>query len=125
MLTRCFLRNVLTFCFRIWDVENGKVLSSIPTKSSVRTCSYSYSGNQAAYSTDKAMGQSCELFLIDIRMIDSSLADEKPILRLPILQSKITSMLWGTLDETMITGHQDGQISLWDLRVHIFIKLKY
>lgn len=63
------------------------------------------------------MGQSCELFVIDVRTVDSSLGEEKPILRLPILQSKITSMLWGTLDETIITGHQDGQISLWDLRV--------
>lgn len=101
-------------------MENGKILSSIATKSSVRTCSYSYSGNQAAYSTDKAMGQSCELSVIDVRMVDSSLGDDKTILRLPILQSKVTSMLWGTLDETIITGHQDGQISLWDIRVCIF-----
>lgn len=107
--------------FRIWDVENGKILSSIPTKSSVRTCSFSYSGNQAAYSTDKAMGQSCELFVVDVRMIDSNLAEKTPILRLPILQSKVTSMLWGTLDETIITGHNDGQICLWDIRVYFLL----
>lgn len=102
---------------KIWDVENGKILSSIPTKSSVRTASFSYSGNQAAYSTDKAMGQSCELFVIDVRTVDQSLAEKTPIFRLPVLQSKITSMLWGTLDETIITGHNDGQISLWDIRM--------
>lgn len=104
-------------CFRIWDVENGKILSSIPTKSSVRTCSFSYSGNQVAYSTDKAMGQSCELMVMDVRTVDQSLAEKTPVFRLPVLQSKITSMLWGTLDETIITGHNDGQINLWDIRV--------
>ncbi|XP_073827468.1 eukaryotic translation initiation factor 3 subunit i [Musca autumnalis] len=101
---------------KIWDVEHGVVIASIPAKSSVRTCNFSYSGNQAAYTTDKAMGQNSELFLIDVRTADSSLADQSPILRIPMLQSKITSMLWGPLDETIITGHDNGQISIWDIR---------
>lgn len=69
------------------------------------------------------MGQSCELFVIDVRTCDSSLAEKTPVFRLPVLQSKITSMLWGTLDEAIITGHNDGQISLWDIRVSSLIKL--
>lgn len=101
---------------KIWDVEYGSVVASIPAKSSVRTCNFSYSGNQAAYSTDKAMGQNSELFIIDVRTADSSTAEQDPILRIPMLQSKITSMLWGPLDETIITGHDNGQISIWDIR---------
>uniref|UniRef100_T1GQS6 Serine-threonine kinase receptor-associated protein n=1 Tax=Megaselia scalaris TaxID=36166 RepID=T1GQS6_MEGSC len=101
---------------KIWDVEYGKVLASIPTKSSVRTTNFSYSGNQAAYTTDKAMGQNCELFIIDVRTADSSLSTQDPVLRVPILQHKITSMLWGALDETIITGHENGHISLYDVR---------
>lgn len=101
---------------KIWDVEHGSVIASLPAKSSVRTCNFSYSGNQAAYSTDKAMGQNSELFIIDVRTADASLADQDPILRIPMLQSKITSMLWGPLDETIITGHDNGQISIWDIR---------
>ncbi|KAI9586600.1 eukaryotic translation initiation factor 3 subunit I [Glossina fuscipes] len=101
---------------KVWDVEHGTVIASIPSKSSVRTCNFSYSGNQAAYSTDKAMGQNSELFLIDVRTVDATTADQSPILRLPMLQSKITSMLWGPLDETIITGHDNGQLSIWDVR---------
>lgn len=101
---------------KIWDVEYGTVIASIPAKSSVRTTHFSYSGNQAAYSTDKAMGQNSELFLIDVRNVDSSISEQDAILRIPMLQSKITSMLWGALDETIITGHENGQISLWDIR---------
>lgn len=101
---------------RIWDVENGKSIATIQAKSSVRTCNFSYSGNQAAYSTDKAMGHSCELFIIDVRTADSSIANADAILRIPVLQSKITSMQWGPLDETIITGHENGVITLWDLK---------
>jgi len=101
---------------KIWDVECGTVVASIPAKSSVRACNFSYSGNQAAYSTDKAMGQNSELFIIDVRTADSSISEENPILRIPMLASKITSMLWGPLDETIITGHDNGQISIWDIR---------
>lgn len=103
--------------FRLWDVERGTTIATIPCKSSVRTVNFSFSGNQAAYSTDKAMGYNCELFIIDVRNADSSIANADPILRIPVSTSKITSMLWGSLDETIITGHENGQISLWDLRV--------
>lgn len=101
---------------RIWDVETGNSVAMIPTKSSARTVGFSYSGNQAAYSTDKAMGNICELFVIDVRNPDSSLNDGDAILRIPVSHSKITAMHWGTMDETIITGHENGQITLWDLR---------
>uniref|UniRef100_A0A1L8DZI2 Eukaryotic translation initiation factor 3 subunit I n=1 Tax=Nyssomyia neivai TaxID=330878 RepID=A0A1L8DZI2_9DIPT len=102
---------------RLWDVERGTTIATIPCKSSVRTCNFSYSGNQAAYSTDKAMGHQCELFIIDVRNPDEGLESANAILRIPINTSKVTSMQWGPLDETIITGHEDGQITVWDLRM--------
>ncbi|XP_034472468.1 eukaryotic translation initiation factor 3 subunit I [Drosophila innubila] len=101
---------------KLWDVEYGSVIASIPTKSSVRTSTFSFSGNQAAYSTDKAMGQNCELFIIDVRNADSTLSEQEPTLRIPMVESKITSMQWGPLDETIITGHDNGNIAIWDIR---------
>ncbi|KAG5684318.1 putative E3 ubiquitin ligase complex SCF subunit sconB [Polypedilum vanderplanki] len=101
---------------KLWSVETGKNIASIESKSSVRCCNFSYSGNQAAYSTDRAMGQDCELFIIDVRTMDSSLNDAQPILRLPMKNSKITSMLW-FLDETIITGHENGLVSIYDTRM--------
>lgn len=29
----------------------------------------------------------------------------------------MTSLLWGPLDETLISGHENGKIVQWDLRV--------
>lgn len=100
---------------KLWDVENGVSVATIAAKSSVRTCSFSFSGNQAAYSTDKAMRNLCELFIIDVRHMDANLGDANPIIKLPMSESKITSLLW-SLDETIITGHDDGGIATWDLR---------
>lgn len=102
---------------KLWDVETGRILGSIPTASSARTANFSYSGNQASYSTDKAMGHNCELFIIDVRNVDSSISSQSPVLKLTMnQQSKITSCLWGALDETVITGHENGSIRIWDLR---------
>lgn len=82
----------------------------------MRTCNFSYSGNQAAYSTDTAMGQSCELVIIDVRNVDSSFSTDEPVLRIPIPASKITAMVWANLDRNIITGHENGMISIFDLQ---------
>lgn len=104
---------------KLWDVETGQVLGTIPCNSAARTANFSYSGNQASYSTDKAMGHNSELFIIDVRNVDASISNQSPVLKLTMNQanqSKITSMLWGALDETVITGHENGSIRIWDLR---------
>lgn len=102
---------------KLWDVETGHALGTIPCTSACRTANFSYSGNQASYSTDKAMGHNCELFIIDVRNVDSSISGQSPVLKLTMnQQTKITSMLWGALDETVITGHENGSIRIWDLR---------
>uniref|UniRef100_A0A0K8TS97 Eukaryotic translation initiation factor 3 subunit I n=1 Tax=Tabanus bromius TaxID=304241 RepID=A0A0K8TS97_TABBR len=101
---------------KLWQVETGAQVASLSAKSPVRTTNFSYSGNMAAYTTDKAMSQNCELFIIDVRNADSSVSHQDPIIRIPMLQSKITSMLWGPLDETIITGHDNGMICAWDLK---------
>jgi translation initiation factor 3 subunit I len=46
-----------------------------------------------------------------------------PILRIPIPVTgpKVTSMLWGTLDKSIITGHENGELTQWDLRVSMVV----
>ncbi|GLV33990.1 eukaryotic translation initiation factor 3 subunit i [Carabus blaptoides fortunei] len=102
--------------FRIWDVQTGKETGQIKTNSPVRACNFSYSANMAAYATDKAMGYPCELFIIDVRCADDSFGSSEPILRIPMNGSRISSLLWGTLDEVLITGHENGDLKQWDMR---------
>ena len=30
--------------------------------------------------------------------------------------TKVTSSIWGTLENTIVTGHETGELMLWDLR---------
>lgn len=102
--------------FRLWDCETGKETATIKCNSSVRTANFSYSGNQAAYSTDSSNKQVSNLVIIDVRCVDASTSTAEPILRIPFPQSKITAALWANLDQSIITGHENGTISLYDLR---------
>ena len=97
---------------------SGKSIGKIETKTSVRTCNFSYSGNMALYSTDCQMGYPSEIFIVDVRTVDSTFSESEPIIRIPIPTNapKVTSMLWGALDETIISGHDNGDLAQWDLR---------
>eukprot|EP00040_Diaphanoeca_grandis_P017409 m.90685 g.90685 ORF g.90685 m.90685 type:complete len:330 (+) comp26418_c0_seq2:146-1135(+) len=107
----------------LWDVQTGEVICSIETKSAVRACAFSYSGNQLFYSTDKAMGQLSELrvyTLADVNKPDGGNAI--PYLTIPSTDSKITAAVWGAVDESIITGHDNGAICKWDAKTGALIK---
>lgn len=44
---------------------------------------------------------------------------------LPVRDSKVTALLWGEVDELLIAGFENGEISQWDLRVSIFVPFFY
>ncbi|CAD6227587.1 GSCOCG00001267001-RA-CDS [Cotesia congregata] len=113
--TKFFMSGSGDNTLRLWDCQTGKEISQIQTNSSVRTCAFSFSANMAVYSTDKALGHQCEMFIIDTRNVDSMLAEGPAIIRIPINGPRISSILWGALDETIITGHEDGEINIWDV----------
>lgn len=100
---------------RLWDCETGKEISKFITNTAVRTVNFSYSGDKIFFTTDQAMKYPYVMSVIDIR--DNSnenifnfentgtKSDEKP-----------SSALWGPLDEYLITGHDNGILTKWDLR---------
>jgi len=100
-------------------LNSGKEIGQLTTNSSVRTCGFSYSANLAVFSTDKALGHQCEMFIMDVRNVDSTLSQEDAISRILVNGPRISAILWGALDETIITGHEDGEIKLWDVRVSV------
>ena len=70
LCTRCIKYLVLmsSHLIGIWCcVIPGVSLAELPTKSAVRTCGFSYSGNMIMYSTDRTMGQECTVSIYDIR----------------------------------------------------------
>ncbi|XP_054153949.1 eukaryotic translation initiation factor 3 subunit I-like [Oppia nitens] len=101
---------------RIWDIETGKELNKIDTNTSVRSCSFSYCGKMILYTTDQAMKMLPELHIIDITNGDH-ISGKSTVMSIKELgMSKVTSSLWGQLDESIITGHESGHIVNWELR---------
>lgn len=98
---------------KIWDVETGKDLVTFITGSPVRSCSFSYSGKQLFYSTDKAMGQPCEVLFFDVNDALTGSDTPTPYLTIPCEESKVTAAVWGPLDEYVLTGHDNGTITKW------------
>jgi len=108
-----FLSGSADTTLRLWDTETGLQVGKVDAKSSVRTCAFSYSSNMAFYTTDATMGNACEIFVVDVRCSDDFVSD--PILRMLTPGAKVTSAFWGPLDQTIVTGHEDGTITRWDV----------
>ena len=157
--TKYFLSGAADNTIRLWDVSNGVMLERIDTKSAVRTCKFSYSGNMVAFTTDKQMGQPCVIHIVDLRcfgkegiiflkfiifqflaifreinltknfvkmisrfffvfltIIYTFLDQTMITIPIPTAGPKVTSLVWGTLDEKLITGHENGDIVSWDVK---------
>lgn len=100
---------------RVWDVQNGKERSFYDGEVPCRCCAFSYSGNLMFYTNDDVMGKPCTVTVVDIRQKPT----ETPVRRLNVSARgfrKVTSGLWGTLDEYIVTGHENGSIAQWDLK---------
>jgi len=113
--TKYFLSGAADNTIRLWDVSNGVMLERIDTKSAVRTCKFSYSGNMVAFTTDKQMGQPCVIHIVDLRCFGK---EDQAMITIPIPTAgpKVTSLVWGSLDEKLITGHDNGDIVSWDVK---------
>ena len=102
---------------KIWDCETGRELVNIGTKTSVRSVCFSYSGRLILYTTDQAMRMLPEVHIIDINS-GEHLKGQGSVLSIQELgMQKPTSTLWGPLDESIIVGHESGQISKWEPRM--------
>lgn len=78
------------------------------------------------FTTDQAMGRPCECFIYDHRD-GAQMSQEKPLLKitLPKTENKITTAVWGALDEFLIFGHEKGELSQWDTKTGEQVVAKY
>ena len=101
---------------RLWDCETGKCLNTLKTTTSVRTVLFSYSGNLILYSTDQVLKMQPEINVIDTRTRQELSEIDSLITINSTEHTKVLSSLWGSLDESFITGHESGKIIQWDMR---------
>lgn len=94
---------------RLWDTETGREVSQFETSSAVRTCGFSSTDKLLMFTTDATIGKLCEISLFDVR------ESQAPVKKLSIEGSKVTAAVWGPADEYIITGHENGTVSQYDV----------
>lgn len=101
------------------DLETGRELNKLETRTSVRIANFSYSGKMLFFTTDEAMKMASSLQVIDLRDPTNFEPDtESGVISIDEFDrhNKPTSGLWGPLDESVILGHETGLLTKWDFR---------
>lgn len=101
------------FSMRLWDVQGGRLKTSLETPTSVRSVAWAVGDQLLAILTDKAMGLSDSILIYDVRqgaVVRTILpADQKSD-----INKKATIVRWTDCNESLLTGHDDGYLALWD-----------
>ncbi|XP_072170525.1 eukaryotic translation initiation factor 3 subunit I-like [Diadema setosum] len=108
-------------CHKMWDVKTGKCIGTLEYKSAVRSNGFSYSSNIFFTSTDSTMGQTSDLCVYDLRD-GNQIENNAPFMRIPMDGPKITSAIWTHQDTAILTGHENGLLNLWDVKMQDIIE---
>jgi len=97
----------------IWDAETGKIKNQMSAKSPVRSCAFSLTNNILCFTTDRAMNQPCFIKFFDLRDKEQ-VETNSPFRDIEITDAKVNRMIWGTVEDYIISGHENGQICQYD-----------
>lgn len=95
---------------RVWAVNGGKEIGKIETETAVRAVALSHGDKFLAIVTDATMKKSAKVLVYEfpslrlVKTVDCS--DDDKI--------KPTVLAFSDCNEFIVTGHQDGSLSLWD-----------
>ena len=64
---------------------------------------------------DKQMGYQCFVSFLDLRD-PSQIESNEPYVKIPCNDSEITSVIWGSLGECIIAGHESGELYLYSAK---------
>jgi len=99
---------------KLWNVETGKELYSFNLQSSVVSVGFAHGDHMIlAVQDQQGRGVVSSINLYNIKD-DTSQQSHEPVRELLCKESPITVALWGTLNQTIISGHRDGSIRIWD-----------
>ena len=94
-------------------MADGSVLYRWTTAAGVRCVAFAEGDRKALMVTDNTMGQVCTIHIVPICEDMTDQTDER-LNSITVKDPKVSSALWGSLNKTIVTGHIDGKIALWD-----------
>lgn len=100
---------------KLWEVETGRCVFTWATFTAVRAVAFALGDEMALFITDATMGMQCTIHIVGIEPDPEDISPE-PISTIVVTGSKATVAAWGNLNTTIYTGHEDGSISVWDVK---------
>ncbi|XP_071965146.1 eukaryotic translation initiation factor 3 subunit I-like [Antedon mediterranea] len=107
---------------KLWDCETGTQLNEFEMKSAIRTCGFNYSARTMMFSTDRTMGQTCQILLFDTAD-GSQVKNSKPYMVFDVEGPKVTSAICVGLDNYILSGHENGELRLYDIKARDVVQV--
>ena len=96
---------------RLWDLATGKCLHELNFDTAVRSLDFSMGDRQIALITDATMGKPSTVHVFDLS------SPEKAVLSIKAAEDsskKANVCAWTDCNERILTGHQNGDLCLWE-----------
>lgn len=102
---------------KLWEVQTGRCLKTWDFPTAVKRVEFSEDGTLLLAVTEMRMGHLGTVVVFPIvNDVDAPQADS-PLLRITFEDSKATVAAWSYLNKYIVTGHEDGSVSLYDSKV--------
>lgn len=100
---------------KLWDVKTGTELFTFPHKSGVRSVGFATGERMILTAQDNQYSQQPSIFIYNLADdVKEQTADPVRTMFEPGCQ-KINTALWGSLNQTIISGDDGGCIRVWDV----------
>ncbi|KAM7534202.1 hypothetical protein Aperf_G00000104962 [Anoplocephala perfoliata] len=107
---------------KLWDISNGKEITSITQHASVRVCKFSFSGNLVLCVVETFKDNLGEVRVIDTREKNQMNGDKCHYSLSCSDKVRIGAGIWGDLEDTVIVGKDNGDIDVIELRKSSSVK---
>jgi translation initiation factor 3 subunit I len=99
---------------KLWDVETGECFFTFEFDQPVRAVALNIGGTRLAITTDPFMGVPSAIHVVELAKNRAEQSSDM-VKRIEGPQGRITRVMWGPLNQTIITGGEDGVIRSWDV----------
>jgi translation initiation factor 3 subunit I len=109
---------------KLWNVETGECVFTFAFDQPVRAVAVNIGGTAVAITTDPFMGVPSAIHVVKLNCKAERNSQSQEVLkRFDGPQGRITRVMWGPLNQTLITGGEDGIIRSWDVETGEVVKM--
>jgi translation initiation factor 3 subunit I len=106
---------------RLWDVQTGKLLKTWDFPSSIKRVEFSPDGKYLLAVQEKRQTVQSAIIVYEIEVDVHAEQSSEPAVTILCDDSKATVAGFSYLNKFVISGHEDGSITQWDMEVRHFL----